>query len=166
MIFVTVGTHTQGFERLIMAVDSLVGQGLINEPVTVQIGNTKYEPKNCAGFRFESFEHILELNRTADIVITHAGAGCILTAMQFKKPLIIVPRYKKFGEHVNDHQCDLAAALDKKGKAVVLYDINGLLDALERVKKLQQEEGSSKMVEYLRKYLAEIGIGDILGRRV
>lgn len=166
MIFVTVGTHTQGFERLIMAVDNLAGKGLINEQVTMQIGNTKYEPKNCAWFRFESFEQILELNRKATIIITHAGAGCILTAMQFKKPLIVVPRYKKFGEHVNDHQCDLAAALDKKGKAVVLYDINGLMGALERVKKLRQEERSSMLVEYLRKYLAEIGIGDVLGTRV
>ncbi len=161
MIFVTVGTHTQGFERLVMAVDDLAGCKKFKEAFVMQIGNTKYEPKNCKWFRFESFEKILELNKTATAVITHAGAGCIITAMRFKKPIIVVPRYRKFGEHVNDHQCDLAAALDANGKAVALYDTCELEGAFERVKKLRQEEESSKLVERLKKYLAEINIGNI-----
>ena len=160
MIFVTVGTHTQGFERLIKAIDDLAGMGKFKEPFVMQIGNTKYEPKNCKWFRFESFEKILELNKTATTVITHAGAGCIITAMRFKTPIIVVPRYKKFGEHVNDHQCDLAAALDKSGKAVALYNIDELEGALERVKKLRQEEQSSKLAERLKKYLDEIDNGE------
>jgi len=162
MIFVTVGTHTQGFERLVKEVDSLAGIGKINDEVIMQIGNTEYEPKNCKWFRFESFKKILELNKNARVIITHAGAGCILTALQFEKPLIVVPRYKKFGEHINDHQCDLAEALDESGKAVALHDINELEGALERVKKLRQEKESGMLVGHIKKYLAELGISNIL----
>ncbi len=153
MIFVTVGTHTQGFERLIKAMDELVGSGKIKENVVMQIGNTKYEPKNCEYFRFESFKKILELNRSARVIITHAGAGCIITALQFGKTLIIVPRYKKFGEHVNDHQCDLASALDKERKAINVSDISSLEAALKSVSRLAKERKKSALVSNLAAYL-------------
>ncbi|VVB60009.1 UDP-N-acetylglucosamine--N-acetylmuramyl-(pentapeptide) pyrophosphoryl-undecaprenol N-acetylglucosamine transferase [uncultured archaeon] len=153
MIFVTVGTHTQGFERLIKAVDELVGGGKIKEKVVMQIGNTKYEPENCEYFRFERFKKILELNKNARVIITHAGAGCVITALQFRKPLVIVPRYKKFGEHVNDHQCDLAAALEREKKAINVSDISGLEAALKNIGKLAKKRKNGALVSKLAAYL-------------
>lgn len=47
MIFVTVGTHEQPFNRLIEAVDRLCGAGVINEPVVMQTGFSTYEPQHC-----------------------------------------------------------------------------------------------------------------------
>ena len=38
MIFVTVGTHEQQFNRLIEKVDALAGAGVISEPVIMQTG--------------------------------------------------------------------------------------------------------------------------------
>ncbi len=151
MIFVTVSGWA--FERLIKAVDELVGSGKIKEKVVMQIGNTKYEPKNCEWFRFENLKRILELNRTARVVVAHAGAGCIITALQFKKPLVIVPRYKRFGEHVNDHQLDLAGALDTKGIAAAVYDISDLLSAIKRAELPKIDGGKAILISNLKSYL-------------
>jgi len=40
MIFVTVGTHDQGFERLVKKMDEIAGQ--IDEEVVIQVGYTDY----------------------------------------------------------------------------------------------------------------------------
>ncbi|MDI6655433.1 MAG: beta-1,4-galactosyltransferase, partial [Candidatus Hydrothermarchaeota archaeon] len=44
MIFVTVGTHNQSFERLVKKADEIAGK--IGEKVVIQTGHTKYKPKN------------------------------------------------------------------------------------------------------------------------
>ena len=47
MIFVTVGTHEQPFNRLIKKVDELKRDGVIQEDVIMQTGFSTYEPKYC-----------------------------------------------------------------------------------------------------------------------
>lgn len=47
MIFVTVGTHEQPFNRLIQKIDELKKDGIINEDVIIQTGFSTYEPKYC-----------------------------------------------------------------------------------------------------------------------
>ena len=47
MIFVTVGTHEQPFDRLVKAVDELKRDGIITEEVIMQTGFSIYEPKYC-----------------------------------------------------------------------------------------------------------------------
>ena len=47
MIFVTVGTHEQPFNRLIRKIDELKRDGIIKEEVIMQIGYSTYEPKYC-----------------------------------------------------------------------------------------------------------------------
>ena len=42
MIFVTVGTHEQPFNRLVEKMDSLVAEGVIREPVMIQTGYSTY----------------------------------------------------------------------------------------------------------------------------
>lgn len=55
MIFVTVGTHEQPFNRLIKKVDELIGDGKITENVFMQTGYSTYEPKNCEWSPFLSY---------------------------------------------------------------------------------------------------------------
>ena len=47
MIFVTVGTHEQAFNRLIQKIDELKRDGIIEDEVIMQIGFSTYEPKYC-----------------------------------------------------------------------------------------------------------------------
>lgn len=56
MIFVTVGTHEQSFDRLLREVDNLVKEGTIKENVIMQTGFSEYQPKNCTYYNFLSFE--------------------------------------------------------------------------------------------------------------
>ena len=52
MIFVTVGTHEQQFDRLVRAIDELRADEMINEPVFVQTGYCTFEPKHCEHSKF------------------------------------------------------------------------------------------------------------------
>ena len=48
MIFVTVGTHEQPFNRLVKAIDKLKKDGVITEDVIMQTGYSTYEPKSVS----------------------------------------------------------------------------------------------------------------------
>lgn len=56
---------------------------------------------------------------SADIVISHAGTGSALTALELGLCPILIPRSAAHGEHVDDHQAQIAAMLDRRGLAVV-----------------------------------------------
>lgn len=108
MIFVTVGTQLP-FDRLAKAMDEVAPQ--IDEPVIGQIGTTDYRPLS-----YEALAHLepalfAERFRTARVVVSHAGTGTVLAAMRHGKPLILMARKAKLGEHRNDHQTDTCARL-------------------------------------------------------
>jgi len=138
MIFVTVGTHTQSFNRLLEEVDRLIENKKIGEKVIMQIGHSNYKPENAEWFRFINFDKLKKIQKTARIIITHGGAGCIIDALSNKKPVIAVPRFKKFNEHVNDHQLDLVKALAEHKKIYPVYDISRLENAIYEIKKIKQ----------------------------
>lgn len=121
MIFVTVGSMFP-FDRLIRAMDEHVAAGRIADEVVAQIGSGAYEPKH---FRFERFmekqpfEHLLN---TADCIVSHAGIGSIATALAHDRPMLVLPRLKRHGEHVNDHQVATARKYAELGHVLVAYD--------------------------------------------
>lgn len=47
MIFVTVGTHEQPFNRLVKKMDELKKEGIITEEVIIQTGFSTYKPQYC-----------------------------------------------------------------------------------------------------------------------
>lgn len=137
MVFVTVGTHEQQFDRLIRAVDELVSDGTIAEPVFVQTGYCNYEPKHCEWSRFVPATEMVRLMREADVVITHGGPSSFIEAMAAGKVPVVVPRYERFGEHVNDHQADFVRKVaNRRGGVVPVYDIADLPSAIETGRRL------------------------------
>lgn len=104
MIFVTVGTHEQPFNRLIKEVDSLKHMGIIKDHVFSQIGYSTYIPKFCEYQKFVSYNEMDKLMSEASIIITHGGPSSFIKALEYNKIPIVVPRQKKFNEHINDHQ--------------------------------------------------------------
>jgi UDP-N-acetylglucosamine transferase subunit ALG13 len=161
MIFVTVGTHTQPFDRLLQKVDELVKKRKIKEKIIAQIGYSTYKPKNYEYFTFTSEEKILELNKRARLIITHAGAGSIITALQFRKPIIVVPRLKKFNEHVNDHQVQIAKAFEKEKKVLACYDIEDLEKVIIKAKKFRPriKKEKPKIFSIIKNFLEELEYG-------
>jgi UDP-N-acetylglucosamine transferase subunit ALG13 len=112
--------------------DELVGSNVIVEKVVAQIGNTEYKPMNFEWFRFDDYDSVRELMKSARVVVTHAGAGSIYTALGFCKPLVVVPRRTEFNEHYNDHQVQLARALSEEGICEMVLDIRELREAINR----------------------------------
>lgn len=104
MIFVTVGTHEQPFNRLVKAVDMLKLNGKITESVFIQTGYSTYVPQACEYKDFISMKQIDKYMQQASIVITHGGPSSFVMALQYNKVPIVVPRLSKYNEHVNDHQ--------------------------------------------------------------
>lgn len=158
MIFVTVGTHTQSFNRLLEEVDKLAASGEIKEKVVAQIGHSSYEPKNIDWFRFTAFKDLERIHKEAKIFITHGGAGSILNGLSNGKPVIAVPRLKKYDEHVNDHQLDLVKILEKKKKIIVVYDIKNLSKAIKSAKRLGKIRTENKICNEIDKFLMELNI--------
>lgn len=130
MIFVTVGTHDQQFNRLVIAADELAS--FLPEKIVIQRGASNYIPRYADHFDFATSTQIQVWISQARVVIAQAGAGTILTVLDYKKPLIIVPRLSAFGENYNDHQLQLANALTEQKRAVCVLHPTGesLLNAI------------------------------------
>ena len=78
MVFVTVGTHEQPFNRLIQKVDELKRDGVIKDDVIIQTGFSTYEPKYCQWSKLIPYQQMVKNVADARIVITHGGARDII----------------------------------------------------------------------------------------
>jgi UDP-N-acetylglucosamine transferase subunit ALG13 len=127
VIFATVGSHpTYKFERLLRALESIGGE------LVVQYGPGE-PPRNASvAVPWMSFEEIVGNIERADCVVSHAGVGTILCAIQAGQVPAVFPRLKRFNETVDDHQRDLAKRLAKTGKVVVVEDGDALAAALAK----------------------------------
>lgn len=126
MIFVTVGTHEQGLDRLLMELDRLVEIGEIKHEVFAQIGYSNHTPKNYEYKKLLGFNEMESYVKKSDIVITHGGPGSIFQSLQHNKIPIVVPRNSEFKEHVDNHQILFAKRLEDSDKILAIYDINEL----------------------------------------
>ena len=154
LIFVTVGQHPQPFDRLIRAVDEL------KEPVLAEIGCSAYVPKNCRWERFMERSEFIRSCRDADVVVTHGGVGSIITALEFGRPVVAVPRLSRYGEHSNDHQLDIVNELARAGRIVALFDVNGLAQAIEKARQLKPPAFSEgRIAEMVKEFLVSLENG-------
>jgi beta-1,4-N-acetylglucosaminyltransferase len=160
MIFVTVGSSADGFNRVVESVDKLKAEGLVKDKVVAQIGNGKYKPRKIETiFKFKDMDYIESLNKRAEMIISHAGAGTIMTALRLGKPMICMPRLKELHEHTDNHQLEVASTLEKEGKVLVARNDGELYDCIARVKngwKPKIEKGSNKAIEEVNKFLSSI----------
>ncbi len=139
MIFLTVGTQFP-FDRLIKSVDQAFDGRLINEEIFAQIGETSYKPLN--------FESVVSLEkklfdkrlREASSVISHAGMGTITMALKNHKPLLVMPRLKRYREHVNDHQVATARKFEELGHILAVYDAKDLPNGIRKLKNFVPRE--------------------------
>lgn len=129
MIFVTVGTHEQSFDRLIDYMDKWAGEH--DEEVVMQIGYAKKTPVNCKWHKILDRNDFIELEKKARIVITHGGPCCFTEVLQNGKIPVVVPRMRKLYEHVDDHQVGISRAYEQKyHNIIVVEDIEKLGDII------------------------------------
>ncbi len=156
MIFVVLGTQKFQLNRLLKLMDEYVEIGKIKEEVIAQRGNSDYVPKNFRSFDFLDKDTFDSYIKKADIVVTHSGVGSIITSLKSRKPVIVFPRLRKYGEHVDDHQLDIATAFEKKNYVLCCKEQDDLLKLLLQCKEKKFEEYISQreqVVSTIMKYL-------------
>lgn len=113
--FVVVGTHSQSFDRLLRMVDDAVENGVLPEPVTAQIGPSRYRMRHAKARELITPEEMNAGIGGARYVVCHAGTGTIATALRAGHRPLVLPRLAIHGEHFDDHQqqiVDKLASLD------------------------------------------------------
>lgn len=127
MIFVTVGTHEQPFNRLIKKIDELKRDGIIKEDVIMQIGFSTYIPQYCEYKKLIPYQDMVKNVENARIVITHGGPSSFIMPLQVGKIPVVVPRQEKFNEHVNNHQLTFANEVNERyHNLIVVEDVDDL----------------------------------------
>jgi UDP-N-acetylglucosamine transferase subunit ALG13 len=133
MIFLTVGTQFP-FDRLVKAVDKAAGTNGFDEHIVAQVGESSYCPKN---FEVSPSVEKAVFDRyfsDAESVISHAGMGTITMALEQRKPLLVMPRLKKYGEVVNDHQLAIAKKFEQLGYLLVAYNTEDVQVKMKQLK--------------------------------
>ncbi len=122
MIFVTVGTHEQQFNRLVEYMDRLKS----DEEILMQTGFSTYEPKNVKWQKFMGYAQMQESLQRARLVITHGGPSSFMEAIRAGHIPVVVPRQKQYDEHINDHQMEFVQAVADKLSILPVYDVEQL----------------------------------------
>lgn len=156
MIFVTVGTHEQPFNRLIQKVDELKRDGVITEEVIMQTGFSTYEPKNCQWSKLIPYQQMVKNVADARIVITHGGPASFIMPLQIGKIPIVVPRQHQYDEHVNDHQVEFARNVaERMGNILVVEDIEKLgrmIVEYDEITQNMKKESGGHNLEFNREF--------------
>ncbi len=139
MIFVTVGTHEQPFDRLVKEIDELKYQGVIEADVFMQTGYSLYKPQYCKYSEFLPFDTMMSYLKNTECIITHGGTGSIMLALYNDKIPVVFPRQKKFNEHIDDHQVIFTKTLEQKKKIIAVYDSSDLAMTIRKYNELAKE---------------------------
>jgi UDP-N-acetylglucosamine transferase subunit ALG13 len=156
VIFVSVGTNEARFDRLLQAVETLdAPDGLV-----VQHGPSPVRPRGATCVDYLSFEEMTEHIRSARVLIMHAGVGSILAALGNGVRPVVVPRLKRFGEAVDDHQVAYGRRLHEEGLVELVEDPGGLAEAVARHDGAfaGQVGVEGRLVEELREFIRATGL--------
>lgn len=158
MILVVLGTQDKQFTRLLEAVDREIEKGVIKEKVVVQAGQTKYESKNMEIFDLVPAPEFEKLMNEADLIITHGGAGTILTGIKKGKKIIAAARLAKYKEHHNDHQKQIIGEFASRGYILELRDFNKLGTMIQKIKNFKPkkfESNTQNMIKLIDDYIED-----------
>jgi UDP-N-acetylglucosamine transferase subunit ALG13 len=118
MIIVTLGTIDFPFHRAVLWLRGLVENKIINEPVLLQHGMTPVENFNhglVTNLVSLSRPEMYELTKQASLVISHAGQGSTRMLAEMNTRFVLIPRLKRYGEHIDDHQLLFARQVEQFG---------------------------------------------------
>lgn len=160
MIFVTVGTTGFPFYRMNLVVKKILS-GFTkknNDVIIYQYGQTPidFDNPDLKSYSFLRYSKMLEYMSKAKIIIAHAGPATIFQSLQFNKIPAILPRLKKYGEHVNDHQLNFYKYMLKKGLVYGISEINSHIDfkiKLQTHRKRAFSLPNIKLISHLNNYL-------------
>ena len=155
---VTIGTMTEKkFTRLFQYIDRLCEEGVLKgEEVIAQVGEDKYVSKYYKCIDMLSREEFNRLIETADVVISHAGTGSVVSCLKAQKKVIIFPRQAIYDEHYDDHQLELANAFAKKGyalEALTYEELKQCIMSIGEFTPVQFRSNNKKMVDLICEFI-------------
>jgi UDP-N-acetylglucosamine transferase subunit ALG13 len=131
VILVSVGTQLP-FDRLITAVDQWAGAANRHD-VIGQIGPSTYRPRAISAFDFIDHDRFRDLQAQCSLMVSHAGMGSIITALELGKPIILLARDHRRGEHRNGHQIATVRQFAKLPGVYIAQDEQELTALLDRI---------------------------------
>lgn len=163
MIFVTVG-NTDPFDRLIQAVERWALTQSPRKDIFAQIGAGEFIPTAFPSERFLDplvFESRFE---EAELVISHAGMGTIITSLELGKPLLVMPKRASLGEQRNEHQLATVEHVCRKYSICVAKDefefpsvVNRFLGTIQTdidaTPSLAKRDASSSLLEFIQSFV-------------
>jgi UDP-N-acetylglucosamine transferase subunit ALG13 len=156
VIVVTVGTQL-AFDRLTGAVDQWAGNHSDVE-VVAQVGPSMFAYRHMMHHKFLSPKEMNRLFQDASLIVAHAGMGSVLTALKYRKPILIMPRKASLGEHRNDHQMATAKWLVKRPGVKVAWDESEVATILDNHFQIPDgaeisDFATSEMLERLKSFI-------------
>ena len=115
-VVVSLGTFKDyGFERLVRRLLEILPP---DADVLWQTGDTDVTGLGITGHHAIPERELSEAIREADVLVAHAGVGTALAALEVGACPVLVPRRFSHGEHVDDHQIQIAGELSRRGLAL------------------------------------------------
>ena len=158
MIFIILGTQKFQLKRLLNEIEVLIKKGILKDEVIAQTGFTDFSSDNIKCYDYLDKKDFDKYISEADLIITHSGVGSIITAISYNKPVIVYPRLKKYKEHVDDHQKDIANAFEKKGFVLCCNEEDDLETLIIKSKTQIFEKyvsGTDRIVSIIEGFLKE-----------
>lgn len=131
MILVTLGTHPQPMDRLIVALDGILASGELDDEIIITAAAYGQRPSLARALGIQPFDVLTEMARTARAIITHGGPASIALALSAGHSPVVVPRNPALREHVDDHQLRFAAWLAERRNITVVLEMDKLGEALQ-----------------------------------
>lgn len=147
MIFITVGVQLP-FDRLLKAIDENIDV-FKGEELLIQRGNSAYQfqsnKSNVQIVNELSPKAYKQAIQNCRLIISHAGMGSIITSINNHKPIIILPRLTKYGEHRNDHQLYTSEEFRDLDSVYVANNDSELVDLFEKISTITGREHDYKI---------------------
>lgn len=156
MILIMLGTQNNSFHRLLEEVQRCIDNKIIQDEVVVQAGSTKFKSKDMKIFKLVSSQKLDKYMEDADLIITHGGVGSIVSCIKKGKKVIAVPRYRKYGEHVNDHQLQIIQTFDSQGFIKGIKAVEELEEALKEIPEFKPEKfvsNTNKIISIIDEFI-------------
>jgi UDP-N-acetylglucosamine transferase subunit ALG13 len=147
------------FDRLVKAIDEANDNFPINERIFAQIGNSSYQPRSFEYVHYLKKSEFDNWTRKATHIIGHAGMGTILMALDNHKPLLVMPRLRKYSEVVNDHQVAIARKFEELGHILAAYKTDDLPEKIENLKSFvprPRKSQAESVAERISRFLTQL----------
>jgi UDP-N-acetylglucosamine transferase subunit ALG13 len=149
--FITLGNSKFPFVRLLEFAER--NASLLPKPILAQIGNTEYQSAIITCVKFLPMDKFQDNAGRAKLVMCHAGAGAVINAITRGNIPLILPRRASLGEHIDDHQMELANVFEGNGAA---FRIDGERTLPELLEEIEERRVPSDLDGHANEVLIEV----------